>query len=195
MSKAKKLEDQKSLWEQLCVLSENVVGEIFNDDLIVSPRPGPKHAVASSSLLSELHTFFDKGGGGGGWLIVYEPELHFENPPQKFEKKNVVVPDIAGWKRERMPTLPETAYFELPPDWICEVLSPSTARYDRVSKMNIYAVNNIPYYWILDPLNRTLEILNLQGDGYRVSMTFGESDKVLAPPFEEIEFNLGDLWG
>ena len=119
--------------------------------------------------------------------------MHFDKPPQEFEKKNVVVPDIAGWKRERMPTLPETAFFELPPDWVCEILSPSTARYDRVSKMNIYSVNEIPHYWIIDPSNKTLEVFGLEKGSYRNIVTFGESDRVSAPP-EEIEFNLGNLW-
>ena len=109
MSKAKKLEDQKSLWEKLCDLPENMVGEIFNDELVASPRPAPRHAVASMNLGTKINNLF--GGGGGGWRILFEPELHFEKPKQKFEKKNIVVPDIAGWKRERMPTLPETAYF------------------------------------------------------------------------------------
>ena len=112
MSKAKKLEDQKSLWEKLCDLPENMVGEIFNDELVASPRPAPRHATSSGNLFTKVNHLF--GGGGGGWRIIFEPELHFEKPPQKYEKKNVVVPDIAGWKRERMPTLPETAYFEIP---------------------------------------------------------------------------------
>ena len=193
MSKAKKMEDQKSLWEELCALPENVVGEIFNDELIVSPRPSPKHAMASTDLLTKVNHLFG-GGGEGSWLILFEPELHFAKPKQKLEKKNIIVPDIAGWKKERMPKLPEAAYFELPPDWVCEVLSPSTARHDKISKIRIYAVNAIPYYWILDPINKILEVLILQGENYQTAMTFGENDKVSAPPFEEIELNLGDLW-
>ena len=195
MSKAKKLEVQKSLWEELCDLPENVVGEIFNDELVVSPRPAPKHATSTIHLLTKINNLFGGGGGGsGGWRILFEPELHFEKPKQKLEKKNVVVPDIAGWKRERMPTLPETAYFELPPDWVCEVLSPSTARHDKISKMRIYAVNAIPHYWILDPINKILDVLVLQGENYQTAMAFGENDKVSAPPFESVEFDLGDLW-
>ena len=192
MSKAKRMEE-KSLWQQLCELPENMVGEIFNDELITSPRPGPRHAVASGNLHTEINSLFG-GGNGSGWRILYEPELHFDKPPQKYEKKNVVVPDIAGWKRDRMPKLPETAYFELPPDWVCEILSPSTARHDRIPKMNIYSVNEIPHYWIVDPINKTLEVFALESSSYRNIITFGENDRVSAPPFEEIEFDLGNLW-
>ena len=196
MSKAEKIKTYESLWEELCDLSENVVGEIFNDELIVSPRPSPKHAEAISSLSGELFGPFKKGKGGpGGWWILNEPELHFEKPPQKREKKNVVVPDLAGWKVERLPEIPEMAYFELPPDWVCEVLSPSTARYDRISKMRIYAVNNIPYYWIIDSTHQTLEVFVLQNENYQLAMAYGGNDKVSAPPFDAIEIDLSDLWG
>ena len=194
MSKAKKIESN-SLWEELRLLPENVVGEIFNDELVVSPRPSPKHAGAVSRLAASISGPFDLGNGGpGGWRIFFEPELHFEKPPQKSEKKNVIVPDIAGWKTEKMPEFPKTAHFELSPDWICEVLSPSTARHDKISKMSIYAVNNIPHYWIVDPINKILETFILQDEAYRMEMTFGGNDRVSAPPFGAFEFNLGILW-
>ena len=93
-----------------------------------------------------------------------------------------------------MPELPETAYFELPPDWVCEVLSPSTARYDKISKLQIYAANMIPYYWIVDPIAKTLEILVFDDGSYRLKTAFAESDKFLAPPFEAIEIDLSALW-
>ena len=195
MSEAKKTKGYDELWKELCALPENVVGEIFNDELIVSPRPSPKHATISSRLGISIGGPFDLGNGGpGGWRIIDEPELHFEKPPQETEKKNIVVPDLAGWRRERLPELPETAYFELPPDWVCEVLSSSTARYDRVYKMRIYAVNNISYYWIIDALSKTLEVFMLQGKNYQMEISFEGNDKVSAPPFGAIEFDLGVLW-
>ena len=197
MSKAEKVKTKtySSLWEELCDLPGNFVGEIFNDELIVSPRPAPRHIATSSILGLQIGGPFQLGNGGpGGWWILDEPELHFEKPAQKREKKNTVVPDLAGWKRDRLPKLPETAYFELPPDWVCEVLSPSTARYDRVLKMRIYAVNEIPYYWVIDPIGRTLEVFAFQGKTYRMEIGFTGSDKVLAPPFEAIELDLGVLW-
>ena len=194
MSKAREIK-HKNLWDELLVLPENVVGEIFNDELVVSPRPSPGHAGAASRLATSISGPFDLGNGGpGGWRIFFEPELHLKKPPQKSEKRNVIVPDIGGWKTDRMPELPKTAYFESPPDWVCEVLSPLTARYDKVSKMRIYAANDIPHYWIVDPTHKLLEIFVLRDEGYRMEMTFGENDKVSAPPFEAIEFNLGVLW-
>jgi Uma2 family endonuclease len=111
---------------------ENLVAEIINGELHTQPRPAPHHSRASSSLGDELVSPFDKGRGGpGGWWILDEPELHLGH--------DVLVPDIGGWRRERMPRLPDTAWFELAPDWVCEVLSPGTARKDRVLKMPLYA--------------------------------------------------------
>ncbi len=196
MSEAKKAKKHDNLWENLCDLPENVIGEIFNNELIVSPRPSPRHASVSSSLGVQIGGPFQfgKDGGPGDWVIVDEPELHFERPAQGTEKENVVVPDLAGWKRKRLPELPKTSYFELPPDWICEITSPSTYRYDRVSKLQIYAANNIPYYWIIDPVAEVLEILVFDGEVYKLQAVFKENDKVSTLPFEAIEFELGTLW-
>ena len=186
----KALKNTKSfdeLYKELCNLPDNVVGEIINKELVVMPRPAPKHARASSALGGLLSGPFDLGHGGlGGWWILDEPELRFPD--------DVVVPDIAGWKKERMPKLPEKTQFELSPDWVCEVLSPSTASYDKISKLQIYAKNKVPYYWIVDPLNRVLEILVLDGKTYKLAFVFGKNDLVKVPPFEELEFNLGSLW-
>src|SRR5688572_17440640 len=122
----------------------NRVAEIINGELRTTPRPAPPHAEAASVLGGELHGPFRKGiGGPGGWRILDEPELHLQ--------ADILVPDLAGWRRGRMPHLPQTAYFELPPDWVCEVLSPSTEAVDRADKMPIYAREGIPYAWLLDP--------------------------------------------
>ncbi|HTN89597.1 MAG TPA: Uma2 family endonuclease, partial [Sorangium sp.] len=108
----------------------NKVAELIGGVLHVMPRPAPRHANASSVLGIEIGGPFQRGRGGpGGWWILDEPELRFPDPAAPGEV-DAVVPDIAGWRRERMPELPETAYFPLAPDWICEVLSPSTERVD-----------------------------------------------------------------
>ena len=107
---------------------------------------------------------------------------------------NVIVPDLAGWKKERLPKLPDTAYFELAPNWVCETLSPSTAKYDKIVKLRIYAENSVPYYWITDPINKTVDVLVLEDGSYKLAATFGGDDKISAPPFEAMEFDLGDLW-
>jgi Uma2 family endonuclease len=125
-------------YEDLFDLPENIIGQIIHGQLITQPRPAPKHALASSSLGDELMSPFQKGRGGpGGWWILDEPELHLG--------PHILVSDLAGWRRERLPELPTTAYFTLPPDWICEILSPSTARLDRADKMPIYAAQGISF--------------------------------------------------
>ena len=118
---AERLAEYRDLFE----LPEHVIGEILNGQLITQPRSAPKHARASSIVGSELVGPYDQGRGGpGGWWILDEPEMHLG--------PHILVPDLAGWRRERMPALPDEAYFALAPDWVCEVLSPGTARIDRV---------------------------------------------------------------
>ena len=183
----KKKKSFDELYKELCDLPSNVVGEIINEELVVMPRPASKHARASSALGMLIGGPFDLGNNGsGGWWILFEPELRFPD--------DVIVPDIAGWEKERMPVYPDVKQFELSPDWVCEILSPSTARYDRISKIQIYAENKVPYYWIVDPLNKILEILVLNGKTYKLSFVFDKNSLVKAPPFEELEFNLGSLW-
>jgi Uma2 family endonuclease len=164
-----------------------VVGEILDGELSVMPRPGPRHAGAASTLGEELGPPFRRGRNGpGGWVLLDEPELHLG--------ADVLVPDLAGWRRDRMPALPTTAYFELAPDWVCEVLSSSTARVDRVLKRRIYAREQVTHFWILDPDARTLEVERLDGETYRVVLTASDDEKVRAEPFEALELDLALLW-
>ena len=176
-------------YEDILALPENQVGEILNGQLYTHPRPAPKHAQAYSALGYNVGGPFGGGiGGPGGWWILDEPELHLGG--------DIVVPDLAGWRRERMPSLPETAWFELAPDWACEILSPSTARIDRAMKMPFYAREGVPHLWLVDPDARTLEVYNLQNDGHWVLFnTLKEDDPVSQPPFEAVSFSLGSLWG
>ncbi|HAO32593.1 MAG TPA: Uma2 family endonuclease [Candidatus Competibacter sp.] len=178
---------QFATYEDLFDLPEHVVGEIIHGQLIAHPRPAPKHVVASSAIGDELVGPFQKGRGGpGGWWVLDEPELHLGS--------HILVPDLAGWRRERMPALPETAYFTLPPDWICEVLSSSTARVDRAVKMPIYAAQGIPFLWLIDPDLHTLEVFVLSEGRWSLERVCQESDPVSAPPFEAVTFALSDLW-
>jgi Uma2 family endonuclease len=164
------------------------VAEIIESTLYAFPRPAPKHAFASSGLGGELIGPFTRGRGGpGGWIILDEPEMHFGG--------DVLVPDIAGWRVERMPELPETAYFSLAPDWICEVLSPSTEAIDRVKKMRIYAREQVSHVWLLDPIERILEVFKLAKSGrWEVIGLHEEAEKVRAEPFDAIELDLSLLW-
>ena len=187
MSEAIKDKSFEELYEELCALPSDVVGEILRGELVVSPRPSPKHASASSGLGGKLFDPFQSGKGGpGGWWILDEPQVHLA--------EQVVVPDLAGWKKERLPSLPDKNYFDVAPDWVCEVLSPSTARHDRVTKMGLYSQFKISCYWLIDPAAKTLEVLELSESGWFLRASFGERDKVAAPPFDAIEFDLGDLW-
>lgn len=167
---------------------DNVVAEIIDGDLYTSPRPASRHALATSVLGSELGTPFQQGRGGpGGWWIVFEPELHFG--------QDVLVPDIAGWRRERMPEFPDAAFFTLSPDWICEILSPSTERIDRLRKLAVYAREAVRHAWLVNPTLRSLEVYRLEAGKWVLLQTHGGDDVVRAEPFEAIEIDLLRLWG
>jgi len=174
-------------YEDLFDLPDNLVGEIIHGQLITHPRPAPQHVVASSAIGDELVGPFQKGRGGpGGWWILDEPELHLG--------PHILVPDLAGWRRERLPVMPETAYFTLPPDWVCEVLSPGTARTDRADKMPIYAEYGVSFLWLIDPALRTLEAFLLRDGRWLLEHVYQEDDQVRAVPFDAIAFPLADLW-
>jgi Uma2 family endonuclease len=174
-------------YEDLCQVPDTMLAQIIHGQLIVMPRPAPKHALASSSLGGSLYPPMANGSGGpGGWWILFEPELHLG--------RHILVPDLAGWRRQRMTTLPDTAFFTLPPDWVCEVLSPSTGQMDRVDKLPIYAEFRVGHAWLVDPDVRTLEVFELQGDRWQLECAFKAEDEVCAPPFQAVAFNLGGLW-
>ncbi len=175
-------------YADLEALPPHVVGELIAGELHVSPRPAAPHTVASSRLGGKLSTRFDWGDGGpGGWIILDEPELHFG--------EDVLVPDLAGWRRERMPRPPRTAAFTLAPDWLCEVSSPSTAALDRGAKLPVYAREGVRHVWLVDPEARTLEVLRLEGARYMLLVTHTGLARVCVEPFEAIELELAFLWG
>ena len=168
-------------------LAPDLVGEIAFGVLHTHPRPAPRHGRATFRLQAELGGPFDFGRGGpGGWVFIDEPELHLG--------PHVLVPDIAGWRRENLPVLPDTAFIETPPDWLCEVLSPSTQRFDRTDKLAIYAAFGISHCWYVDPDVRTLEVFELTGAKWLLAATFKDADPVTAPPFEAHTFALDVLW-
>ncbi|HEY3446269.1 MAG TPA: Uma2 family endonuclease [Myxococcales bacterium] len=174
-------------YEDIVDLPEWKVGEIVDGELYVSPRPAPRHSLAESVLGTVLSGPFQFGTGGpGGWWILDEPEIHSAG--------DVLVPDLAGWRRERMPTVPETAFFELAPDWLCEVLSPSTERLDRSKKLRRYAKMGVAHIWLVNPVLRTLEALRLVDGKWLLVATHAGDERVRAEPFEAVELDLLLLW-
>jgi Uma2 family endonuclease len=179
--------DHRATYEDLVKLPEHVVAEIVNGELHASPRPAPAHAIAGSSLGVVIGGPYSHGRGGpGGWWILDEPELHLG--------PDVLVPDLAGWRRARMPRRPDTAYFPLAPDWVCEVLSPSTAVLDRSRKLVIYAREGVAHAWLIDPLARMLEVLRLESGRWSLLAAHAGNDVVRAEPFVEIDVELRLLW-
>jgi Uma2 family endonuclease len=168
-------------------LPPHVTGEILFGVLHTQPRPVPRHAVTAGEIAGELWGPFGRGRGGpGGWRFLPEPELHLG--------PHVIVPDIAGWRLETLPKLPKTAYIETPPDWVCEVMSPSTQRPDRTDKLAIYAAFGVGYGWYVDPNQQTMEVFALTGDKWLLAATFKDADPVCAGPFEAHTFALDVLW-
>ncbi len=173
-------------YEDLLDVPPHLVAEILGGRLITRPRPAPKPALAGSSLGYDLIGPCQMGRGGpGGWWILDKPELHLG--------VDVLVPDIAGWRRERMPAMPETAWFEIAPDWVCEILSPSTARDDRVVKMPTYARTGVGHLCLIDPDLRTLEVYGLESGHWVLLESHRDDSGVSPPPFSAVEIGLGDL--
>ncbi len=175
-------------YEDLFDLPEHVVGEILKGELHVSPRPALSHAFSSSTMGGEVQWRFQRGGGGpGGWWIIDEPELHLGS--------DILVPDLAGWRKERMPVYPKTAYTELAPDWVCEVLSPSTHRLDRILKLPIYAREGVRHVWLVDPLERYLEVFRRSEDGlWKLISQHAGQGMIRAEPFDAVELDMGAWW-
>ena len=179
--------DRPATYQDLEQLPPNMVAEIVDDELWASPRPAPRHSRAWARLTSRIEPAFDEGRGGpGGWIILGEPEIHLG--------KQVLVPDLAGWRRTRLSRLPTTAYIAVSPDWVCEVISPSTARLDRAKKLSVYASEGVQHAWLVDPLARTVEVLRLEGGRWVIIATHAGDVVVRIKPFEEIEIEIGALW-
>ncbi len=174
-------------YDDLLSLPDNVIGEIVSGELYTQPRPSPKHAMVASALGFEIGSPFHRGRGGpGGWWVLDEPELHLGS--------DVLVPDLAGWRRSRLPHMPETAWFELSPDWVCKVLSPATAKLDRTVKMPRYAAYEVAYCWLIDPVARTLEAFKRDGEHWLLQASFVDEADVRVEPFDAVAFPLAALW-
>lgn len=179
-------------YSDILALPDHVVGQIIDGELVVQPRPAGLHATATTAMAGDINSPFQrrKGapGGPGGWWILFEPELHLG--------RHVLVPDLAGWRRERMPTKPVDPWFELPPDWICEVISPSSARRDRVQKPRLYRQHGVQWLWLVDPAQRSVDVMQAAGEYWAtVAVVMGDERAARLPPFDEVPFDLLRWWG
>lgn len=181
---------RSATYEDLAKVPDTMVAELIEGELVVSPRPAVPHAAATSAIGGDLNSAFHRppgsSAGPGGWWILVEPELHVG--------RDVLVPDLAGWRRSRMPVLQPVAAIELAPDWVCEVISQSTGPLDRGRKMHIYARERVAHLWIVDPILRTLEVYRLESGRWIVASTHGGAEPIRAEPFEAIELDIERWW-
>lgn len=175
-------------WDDLLELPEDALGEIVDGELVVMPRPDRPHAQVASDLGILLGGPFRLGSGGpGGWVILFEPRLRLG--------ADIRVPDLAGWRRERYVNLPRRGPIPLVPDWVCEVLSPSTERDDRTHKRALYLREGVGHLWLIHPTARTLEVHRRTEAGWLLAGTYEAEECVRAEPFEAMELDLGLLFG
>ncbi len=178
---------RRATYADIEALPEHVVGEILEGELVVSRRPPIPHTFATGHILVDIGNGFDPyPGSPRDWWFLREIEFHFRD--------DVVVPDIAGWRRSRLPTIPDVPFMTLAPDWVCETVSPMTARHDRTSKPRIYAAAEVAHMWIVDPLARTLEVFARDGDRWTFLVAHATDARVRVPPFEAIELDLARWW-
>jgi Uma2 family endonuclease len=179
----------RAIYADYAAVPETQHAEIIDGELYTFPRPRNRHVKLASRLGMILGSPFDLGNGGpGGWHILYEQEIHLVD-------EEPVVPDLSGWRRERLPEIPDEAFISLAPDWACEVLSPSTVTHDRERKMSLYARHDVPWYWIIDPPVRTLEVYVLgEGGRWKTPLIHRGDARVRVVPFDAIELDLSVLW-
>ncbi len=178
---------KRAVYEDLFTIPVNMTGEIINGELIVTPRPSRRHIYAGSTLGDEIGPPYRIGRGGpGGWIILDEPEISLG--------ESILVPDMAGWRKERFPVEEPHNWISVAPDWVCEILSPGTAQLDRAEKMPLYARHHIRHAWLIDPILKTLEVFRLEPEQWIVLGVYTGSARVRAEPFSEVELDLGLLW-
>jgi Uma2 family endonuclease len=192
MSKPARLQPLATAADLLALPDGGRFHEVVAGDLIEKAAPSGEHGTTQAAVAGSLFGSFSRPPGGnvpGGWWFATEVEI-------EFEAHEIYRPDVAGWRRERSPQRPTGTPIRLRPDWICEILSPSTARNDQVTKLETYRRCGVPHYWIADPVQRTLLVYRLTPDGYLLALAAeGDGGRVRAEPFEAIEIGVGVLFG
>jgi Uma2 family endonuclease len=173
---------KNATYADLYTIPENWVGEIIHGDLYAFPRPRSIHSRALTRLMQALAPY-DDDESPDGWIILHDVEIWFG--------KNLLVPDVCGWRRRRMPEMPDVTVMKLAPDWVCEGLSASTVRLDKGPKREIYAKGGVGHIWFADPALKTIDVLELTGKTYNFVRTATEKAK-LAPFPQPID--LSRLW-
>lgn len=180
---------KRASYDDVLAADPRMIAEVLDGVLHTQPRPALAHAKVASELAFELIGPFRRGRGGpGGWHILVEPELHLGPEP------DVIVPDLAGWRSARMPRVSTAAYETLAPDWVAEILSPSTTRVDRSLKLPIYQREEVRHVWLIDPGAMTIEVLRLDGEGYRLVEVHADAPRARLEPFEAVELDVASLW-
>jgi Uma2 family endonuclease len=178
---------RRATYDDVLKAPEHMIAELIDGELFTSPQPANRHVFAATRLGGALTPLQQGQGSLGGWWIMFEPELHLGD--------DVLVPDLAGWRYQHMPEVPDAPFFTLRPDWICEVLSPSTERLDRTRKLRVYARERVSHAWLVDPIDKTVEVLCLDSSRHWVPhATYSSDDRIRAVPFDAIEIKLVHLW-
>jgi Uma2 family endonuclease len=164
---------------------ENV--EIIAGEIIVSPRSKPAHGLAQAALSWSVAGPFGFRDDPGGWWIVVEVEV-------ELGRHDVYIPDLAGWRRARVPIFPDDRPVTVVPDWVCEVLSPSTGRIDRVKKAHGYLEGGVPFFWIVDLEGRVLEAFEARDGSWVRLGAWGDGDSARIPPFDAVEIAISPLF-
>lgn len=177
-------------YQDLLALHEDEAGEVVAGQLRTAPSALPKHSRAMRALGGAIGKPFDDDdgrGGPGGWWILLEVDVQFTD-------HDIVRPDLAGWRRERLVAPWDTRPIEVVPDWICEILSPSNAAYDRVTKAKLYAEHGVQHFWLLDPGERILEAFALSAGLWTCIGSYDDSATARVKPFEAIELAVDALF-
>jgi Uma2 family endonuclease len=178
---------KRATYEDVLAAPPNCVAELVDGVLHSQPRPAGAQGLVATVLGEELGPPFRRGRGGpGGWIFVDEPELHLG--------QDVLVPDLAGWRRARMPSIENAPFFALAPDWVCEVLSPSTARFDKGQKLPVYAAHEVAHAWLVDPIARALDVYRRAGAFWVLVGSYADDARIRAEPLDAVEIELGALW-